>query len=107
MATAITTPLQTGDQEKVAADQLETPPSEETVEDVVGGFVADEAELPPGYFLKPSFIGSMAAICLGFFAGVGGFALAAPILPIINADIGPVSSPSRERRPGGGYRDSY
>jgi MFS family permease len=31
----------------------------------------------------------MTAICLGLFAGVSGFAYAAPILTIINNDIGP------------------
>ena len=56
----------------------------------VAGFAADEDSLPPGYFKSRFFLGSMTAIGLGLMAGVAGFAYAAPILGIINADIGPV-----------------
>jgi hypothetical protein len=59
-------------------------------DDVLGhDFTVDEAQLPKGYFRSPLFIGSMLAISLSFACGVGGFALIAPILGIINADIGP------------------
>src|SRR5688500_5181584 len=50
----------------------------------------DEGELPPGYFRSRFFVGSMMGIGLGLMAGVAGFGYAAPILAIINADIGPV-----------------
>jgi len=53
-------------------------------------FEVDEAALPPGYFKTSFFWGSMTAIGLGLYAGVSGFAYAAPILGVINADIGPV-----------------
>jgi MFS family permease len=58
-------------------------------DDDVSGFEADETTLKPGYFTSSFFLGSMTAICLGLFAGVSGFAYAAPILAIINNDIGP------------------
>jgi hypothetical protein len=57
------------------------------------GFETDENSLPPGYFKSSFFLGSMTAIGLGLFAGVAGFGYAAPILGIINADIGPVRLP--------------
>lgn len=49
-----------------------------------------EVVTPPGYFRSKFFVGTMAAIGLGLMAGVAGFGYAAPILGIINADIGPV-----------------
>jgi MFS family permease len=52
-------------------------------------FNTDDHELPKGYFHSPFFIGTMAALCFNLAAGVGGFALLAPILTQINADIGP------------------
>lgn len=55
-------------------------------------FEVDEESLPPGYFKTPFFLGTMTAIGLGLMAGVAGYGYAAPILSIINADIGPVSS---------------
>jgi len=53
------------------------------------GFVATEDALPKGYYYSPSFIGSALAIGLGFWAGVAAFAYAAPVLNVINQDIGP------------------
>lgn len=53
------------------------------------GFESDERPLPPGYYRSPYFLGSMLSVGLGTMAGVGGFALAAPLLGVINADIGP------------------
>jgi hypothetical protein len=61
-----------------------------TIEDVKGhDFSVDTADLPKGYFRGATFIGSMFAIGVSFACGVGGFAFVAPILGIINADIGP------------------
>lgn len=54
-----------------------------------GGFQTDTETLPKGYYYSPFFLGSFLAIGLGFWAGNSGFAYAAPILTIINADIGP------------------
>lgn len=51
----------------------------------------DENALPPGYFRSRFFCGTMAGIGLGLMAGVAAFGYAAPILGVINADIGPVS----------------
>lgn len=60
-------------------------------DDAVGANLElDESSLPPGYFTSKFFIGSMAGIGLGLMAGVAAFGYAAPILGIINADIGPV-----------------
>ncbi|KAF7560698.1 hypothetical protein G7046_g3461 [Stylonectria norvegica] len=52
-------------------------------------FEVEQDELPPGYFKSAFFIGTMTGIGLGLMAGVAGFAYAAPILGVINADIGP------------------
>lgn len=56
-------------------------------------FEIDEDALPPGYFRSKFFLGSMTGIGLGLMAGVAGYGYAAPILSIINADIGPVCFP--------------
>jgi hypothetical protein len=64
-------------------------------------FEVEEEALPKGYFTSPFFIGTMTGICLGLVAGVAGFGYIAPILPIINADIGPVchaALPAAERQ---------
>lgn len=55
-------------------------------------FEVDAEALPPGYFKSTFFWGTMTGIGLGLFAGVAGFGYAAPILGVINADIGPVST---------------
>lgn len=61
-----------------------------TEDDIKGhDFTIDEANLPPGYFRSARFIGSMLAIGVSFGCGVAGFAFAAPILGVINADLGP------------------
>lgn len=57
------------------------------------GFETDEDHLPPGYYTSTFFIGTLTAISIGFFAGVAGFGLLAPILLTVNADIGPVRHP--------------
>ena len=54
------------------------------------GCETDEAGLPPGYYTSTFFLGTLTAISVGFFAGVCGFSLVAPILLTVNADIGPV-----------------
>lgn len=58
-------------------------------DDILHGFQTDETNLPKGYYRSPFFVGTMFATGLGLSAGVGGFALAAPELSVINADIGP------------------
>lgn len=62
-------------------------------------FEVQSDELPPGYFRSPFFLGSMTGISLGLMAGVAGFGFAAPILGIINNDIGPVSYLSLNQPP--------
>ncbi|KAF2260865.1 MFS general substrate transporter [Lojkania enalia] len=49
----------------------------------------DAGSLPPGYFRSRFFLGTMAGIGLGLMAGVAAYGYAAPILGLINADIGP------------------
>jgi hypothetical protein len=51
-------------------------------------FETDEDALPPGYYKSSFFWGTMFAIGLGLFAGVAGFGYAAPVLGVINEDIG-------------------
>ena len=58
-------------------------------DDVLRGFQTDETSLPKGYYRSPFFVGTMFATGLGLSAGVGGFALAAPELSVINEDLGP------------------
>ncbi|KAJ1327022.1 Fungal trichothecene efflux pump (TRI12) [Microdochium nivale] len=57
--------------------------------DALSSEMENDAVMPPGYFRSKFFVGTMAAIGLGLMAGVAGFGYAAPILPLINADIGP------------------
>lgn len=52
-------------------------------------FTIANDDLPPGYFRSFSFIGSIFAIGAAFGCGVGGFTLIAPVLSIVNADVGP------------------
>lgn len=51
--------------------------------------VTDKDELPKHYFRSAYFLGSLAAVCFSSAAAVGGFALIAPILTLVNSDIGP------------------
>ena len=75
-----------------------------SVRHVEATFDIDSEDLPKGYFLRPRFIGTLLASGFSVSAvsslinsrsllisrqGVGGFALAAPLLATINADIGP------------------
>lgn len=56
---------------------------------VAHGFSAKQDTLPPGYYRSWKFIGTMLATGLGLASAVGGFALAAPNLTLINNEIGP------------------
>lgn len=59
-------------------------------DNVVGAdFAVADDELPAGYFRSMNFLGSMLGIGMSFCCGVGGFSLIAPVLGIVNADIGP------------------
>lgn len=53
------------------------------------GYAGDAEDMPKGYFYSAYFLGSMAAVGMSLLGSVGGYALAAPILGTINADIGP------------------
>lgn len=48
------------------------------------GFVSDDTSMPKGYYYSPGFLCTVAAIGLGFYAGVSTFAYAAPVLATIN-----------------------
>src|ERR1700753_948291 len=52
-------------------------------------FSIDDVNLPPAYFRSVYFWGSMFAIGMSLMCGVAGFSFIAPLLPVINADIGP------------------
>ncbi|CAK7235759.1 hypothetical protein SCUCBS95973_009376 [Sporothrix curviconia] len=59
-------------------------------DNVVGAdFAVADDELPAGYFRSLNFLGSMLGIGMSFCCGVGGFSLIAPVLSIVDADIGP------------------
>ncbi|KAK3648125.1 hypothetical protein LTR56_002604 [Elasticomyces elasticus] len=49
----------------------------------------DASAIDKSYWLSARFLGSMAAIGLGFCGGTGGYALVAPVLSDINEDLGP------------------
>jgi hypothetical protein len=49
----------------------------------------DTHTLGRDYWFSPRFLGSMAAVGLGFCGGTGGYALIAPVLTDTNEDIGP------------------
>lgn len=49
----------------------------------------DASAIDQSYWLSARFLGSMAAIGLGFCGGTGGYALVAPVLSDINEDLGP------------------
>ena len=49
----------------------------------------ESGDVPASYWLSFNFIGSMAAIGLGFCAATGGYQLVAPVLTDINNDLGP------------------
>lgn len=87
--------MSTYHQENIETNSTLTPPCdpEKIYEDAAVGanLELDEYALPPGYFRSKFFVGTMAGIGLGLMAGVAAFGYAAPILGIINADIGPVS----------------
>lgn len=46
-------------------------------------------DVPKSYWVSPLFLGSYIAIGCGFAAATGGFALVAPLLNVINEDLGP------------------
>lgn len=52
-------------------------------------FTISEDDMPKGYYYSVNFLGSMLGIGLSLSAGVAGFAIVAPVLGAINADIGP------------------
>ncbi|TKA78438.1 hypothetical protein B0A55_03049 [Friedmanniomyces simplex] len=49
----------------------------------------DASAIDRSYWRSARFLGSMAAIGLGFMGGTGGYALVAPVLSDIDADLGP------------------
>jgi hypothetical protein len=52
-------------------------------------FTKPQEEVPPGYWHSVRFIGTVSAIVLAMSCGQGGFSLIAPVLGLINEDIGP------------------
>ncbi|KAK5709649.1 hypothetical protein LTR17_019585 [Elasticomyces elasticus] len=63
--------------------------SKERQEPELIGLVANVDELPQGYFRSRNFLGSLLATELGLMAAVAQFGYIAPILSLINADLGP------------------
>ncbi len=52
-------------------------------------FSIDDVDLPDGYFRTIHFWGSMFAIGMSLMCGVAGFSFIAPLLAIVNDDLGP------------------
>jgi len=52
-------------------------------------FTVDDSALPEGYYKTVHFWGSMFAIGISVSCGVAGFSFIAPLLSIVNADLGP------------------
>jgi hypothetical protein len=53
------------------------------------GFTTDLDNIPRGYYYSAPFLGTMFATGIGLSAATGAFGLAAPMLSIINNDVGP------------------
>ncbi|KAF2396913.1 MFS general substrate transporter [Trichodelitschia bisporula] len=74
-------------------DARSSPPDshhELNAEEIKGrDFTVDQDALPPGYFTSFNFLGSMFAMGASLGAGVASFAMIAPVLSYVNADIGP------------------
>ncbi|KAF2096933.1 MFS general substrate transporter [Rhizodiscina lignyota] len=51
--------------------------------------LAQDDELPPGYFRSKLFIGTYFAVAVSVLAGTGSFAIIAPLLNTINNELGP------------------
>lgn len=68
--------------------QIEKHPAPEHAENAAG-IVSTGSQLPKGYYTSASFLGTYFASGFSVMAAVAGFNLAAPVLGIINADIGP------------------
>jgi hypothetical protein len=64
-------------------------PSTEDVSSEIVGFETDLDHLPKNYYYSPFFVGSMLATGFSLMCGVGAFGYAAPLLSIINAELGP------------------
>ncbi|KAF2638102.1 siderophore iron transporter [Massarina eburnea CBS 473.64] len=62
---------------------------EPTLTNEIHGFQADYGTLPKGYYTSRFFIGTFLATGLAIMCGTAAFGFAAPILRVINADIGP------------------
>ncbi|KAF2015910.1 siderophore iron transporter [Aaosphaeria arxii CBS 175.79] len=62
---------------------------EHTLTNDIHGFEVDYAALPKGYYTSRFFVGTFFATGLAIICGTGAFGFAAPILGVINADIGP------------------
>lgn len=94
-------PVATGTEEPEMAEKASITQVERNSDSDSNGifcFQTDEDHLPPGYYRSAFFLGTLSAVSIGFFAGVAGFGFIAPILLIINSDLGPVCLlSSRER----------
>lgn len=56
---------------------------------IIHGFETDLEHLPPGYYRSAFFIGSMLAVGMSLTCGVAAFGFAAPLLTIIDNELGP------------------
>ena len=62
---------------------------EHTLTHDIHGFEIDSAALPKGYYRSRFFVGTFFATGLAIMSGTAAFGFAAPLLGVINADIGP------------------
>lgn len=71
--------------DRTAEDEGKTVP-------IDGGYVAAAETVPKGYFRSKFFIGTFLAAAMAQLTGVAAFSYIAPVLGVINADIGPNAS---------------
>jgi hypothetical protein len=70
-------------------ETIEKPQVEHALTNEIHGFEIDYESLPKGYYRSRFFIGTMLATGLALICGTAAFGFAAPILSVINADLGP------------------
>jgi hypothetical protein len=81
--------MEVGEKQATAIHGTSPSPSTDDVSSNIVGFETDLDHLPKNYYYSPFFIGSMLATGFSLCCGVGAFGLAAPLLTIINEDLGP------------------
>jgi len=77
---------------QVVEEENVTPRELLTSSTLGNSFATTSQQLPKGYYTSPRFIGSWFATTMCLASSAGGFTFVSPILPQINADLGPDAS---------------